>query len=104
MQSLCADLPAARDDLRDRKTFAGVLDCGGEDFVERQLAEAIVEFGPAVDASGHRHGERASGGDVFQVAVLKLFEREAARAAAAGVEPVELVCVGIPDDGEEVAA
>src|SRR6476646_5329708 len=104
MQCLCAGLPATRDDLCDGESVAGVLDRGGEDFVEWQLAKAVVQLGPAVDASGHRHGERSSGGDVFQVAMLELFECEAARAAAAGVEAVELLCVGVPDNGEQVAA
>ena len=81
-----------------------VANRGRQDFVERQLAEAAVELGPAIDATGHAHRERTEARDVFQLAALEFFERETARAAAAGVEAVELFRFGVPDDGEQVAA
>src|SRR5262249_896553 len=60
--------------------------------------------GPAVDAAGNGHAEWSVAGDVLQVAAFELFEREAARAAAAGVEAVEFFRFGVPGDGEQVAA
>src|SRR4029079_16182761 len=99
-----ACLPAARDDLRYGKAIASVSDGGGEDFVERQLAEAVVELGPTVDAAGDGHAERSAAGNELQVALLELVEREAAGTAAAGVETVEFFSLRVPDDREQVAA
>src|SRR3954470_20721042 len=104
LQCVCAGLPAARDDLRDGKSSTCVADRWGEHAFERELAEALVEFGPAIDAAGYGHAKRAAAGDEFQVAVLEFFEGESARAAAAGIEAVEFFCVGVPYDREQVAA
>ena len=99
--------PAEGDDFGDGKAFAGVADGGGEHVRQRQLAEPAVQLGPAVDAAGHADRERAERRNVLRAcacAILRqLCERRDA-AAAAGVEAVELLRLGVPDDGEQVAA
>src|SRR3954471_10551268 len=99
-----AGLPAAGNDLRDGITFTGVTNRRGQHLVERQLAEAIVQLGPAVDAAGHQYTQRPMAWDELQVAAFELFEREAARAAAARIEAVELLRLRVPNDREQVAA
>ncbi len=99
-----APIPPASDHFRNGKALASVSDCGFEDFLEWQLTEASVEFGPTIDTARHRNGERPLRGDEFQIAALEFFRRQAERTAAAGVEAVKFLRVGVPNDGEEIAA
>ena len=99
-----ARIPPASDHFRNGKALAGMADRGLEDFFKWQLTEASVEFGPTIDTTRHRNGERTFRGDEFQIAALEFFRRQAERTAAAGVEAVKFFRVGVPNDGEEIAA
>ena len=86
------------------KPSRAVRMAGARTVRQRQLAEARVELGPAIDAARDADRERADLGDAVELLPLEFFEREGVRAAAAGVEAVEPLGFGVPDDGEEVAA
>ena len=79
--------------------IAGASTLSSGSLPKRLCSSAQPSTQPGTDTE-----QRAAAGDVFQVAVLELFERETARAAAAGVEAVEFFGFGVPDDGEQVAA
>ena len=57
-----AVIPPERNYFRDRKALSGMANRGGQNFFERQLAEALMQLGPAIDAARHGHRQRASAG------------------------------------------
>jgi len=75
-----------------------------EEFPPRQLSEALVEFGPAVDRTRHRNGvdsrERHAGGPVAG----QKFRREPARRGSGCVQASELSGLGFPIEHEQIAA
>ena len=97
-------LPVAGDDLADGKAVLGVGDRRREQLGPRPGAEPLAKLVPAVDAAGHRPAQRPVDGDRRQPLGLEQLDRRGRRRAAAGVEAVELLGLGVPDDGEQVAA
>ena len=104
VQFLGLDGPLAGDGGRDEEAVAAVADGGLEEFLERQLAEALRQHLPAGDAARDRDRVPAAGGHGLEVGVGlgEVLGRPAFGRAARGVDAVELFAV--PEDGEEVRA
>ena len=56
------------------------------------------------NTAGHRHRQRPIGGNPFKPKLSEMLQRQCLWRAAAGVEPIEPLGLGIPDDSEEIAA
>ena len=96
--------PGLVDDLGDRVAVFRVVDCGREDVFPGQLAELLMEFGPAIDAA--RHGHRLNA-ELRHGGIAHGFEQvdgEALGRPAAGVDAGQLAGFGLVVDDEEIAA
>src|ERR1044072_3342665 len=96
--------PVARDDRRQRKAVLGKMNRRREVAREGQLAELLVELGPAVHDAGHAPRVGRVERDRAVLLGRDLLRLEPERRAAAGVESVELLRLRIPHDREHVAA
>lgn len=96
-------IPVIGDHLGHRVAFARVAD-GGRKIVGHGLAaKAAMQGEPAID--GTRHGDRQRPGrrDLLQAAALELGQGQRLRRAAGPVVAVQLLCLRVPDDGEQIA-
>ena len=98
--------PVIGDELGDRKTFTRVFDSRCKYLINRQFTEAVVQCKPAVDRTGHRHGQGSQRRNRIARAELRFQVGETAsqRRPTRSVVAIELLRLGVPDDGEEVAA
>ena len=97
-------LPVPGNDFRDRKPLPGIFNRGSEQFLHRQLPEAVVEGVPAVHTSRHGNGERAPGGQPAQTSPLQFFQPQGIRRAAAAVQPGQGLCAGLPDQSKKISS
>ena len=103
-QSAGRGAPVVGDQLGNRKAFARVSDGGGEHLVHRQLAEAFVQLEPPIDCAGHADWKRTISGQRRQPFLLQHLQRQPLGGSARGIQPIQLLGFGIPDDREQVAA
>ena len=86
------------------ETLLGIADGRREDLRHGQLAKALVQFEPAVDAAGHGDGQWSVGGNLLEPALAEVLQSQATRRAPAAIESVQLLGLGVPDDGEKITA
>ena len=96
--------PGRGDQLADGETLLGIRDRRREQLRERPGAEPGAQRVPPADASGHRPRQRPLVGDLGEPLGLEEFERRCERGASAGIQAVQGLGLGVPDDGEQVAA
>ena len=96
--------PFERRDLRDGKSVLGVRDRGGQDRLERRLAELLVKRHPARHRARDGHRMNALLRHLVHAARGQEFDGGAGRRPAARVEAVHGVAGRVVDDGKQVAA
>ena len=89
----------------DRKALLGVARCSEPAtrptvFVPNCCRSCV----PAVDAAGHRPAQRPDRGDFVESACRRRSRAWPQRRAAAGIKAVQLLGLGVPHDGEQIAA
>ena len=96
--------PLPLDDLAHREAAAGVGDGRRQRVGELQRPEPLQQLVPAIDRARHRPRQ----GSLARHPRVTLPDQRLAvdlvRRAAGRVQPVELLGLGVPEDGEQVAA
>lgn len=97
-------LPVVGNEFGDRKPVTRITDGRCQQVFHRQPAETPVQFKPAVHTARHGDGQWSVGRDARQVPPPELIKGQAFGRPPAGVESVQALCFGVPDQRKQVAA
>ncbi len=96
--------PESGRDLRDRKSFLGIVDGRRQQVGHRQSPEFLAHRMPARDHARHGDRVRAARRQFGDAGGLQILRRQRARSPAARVEAMERARLGLVDERKQIAA